>query len=87
MDLQKSLQRALHHLGSGAPAKCVCVCDEILAESPGLIQALYLRGCGAFQTGDIVRSVSDLEIVHGNHPEHLHAAYHLGRSLPGSGKA
>ena len=74
MDLQNSLQGALHQLESGAPADCVTLCDEILGESPGLIQALYLRGCAAFQTGDIARSVSDLEVVYGNHPEHLHAA-------------
>ena len=86
MDLPESLQRALRYLQSGPPEKCVCVCNEILAESPGLIQALYLRGCATFQTGDIAQSVSDLEIVHGNHPEYLHAAYHLGRSLRAAGK-
>jgi tetratricopeptide (TPR) repeat protein len=81
MDLPRFLQLALQELESGAPDKCLNICNEILAESPGLIQALYLRGCAAFQNGDIARSVSDLEIVHGNHPEHLHAAYYLGRSL------
>jgi len=64
----------------------VLLCNEILTKSPGLIQALYLRGCAAFQTGDIARSVSDLEIVHSNHPEHLHAAYYLGRSLRAVGR-
>ena len=78
MDLPQSLQQALHYLQAGPPEKCLCVCNEILAESPGLIQALYLRGCAAFQTGDVAQSISDLEIVHGNHPEHLHAAYYLG---------
>jgi len=86
MDLPESLQRALHYLQAGPPEKCVSVCNEILAESPGLIEALYLRGCAAFQTGDIAQSVSDLEIVHGNHPEHLHAAYYLGRSLRVAGR-
>ena len=86
MELQESLQRALHYLQAGRPEKCVSVCDEILAESPGLIQALYLRGCAAFHTGDIDRSVSDLDIVHGNQPEHLHAAYYLGRSLRTAGR-
>lgn len=86
MDQPKSLQRALHYLQSGTPTKCVCVCNEILAESPGLIQALYLRGCAAFETGDIAQSVNDLEAVHGNHPEHLHAAYNLGRSLRAAGR-
>ena len=71
---------------SGEPEKCVSLCDEILTIYPGLIQALYLRGCAAFRTGDITQSVNDLEIVHGNHPEHLHAAYHLGRSLLAAGK-
>ena len=74
MDLPKSLQRALHYLRSGAPAKCVHVCNVILTENPGLIQALYLRGCAALQTGDIAQAASDLEIVYGEHPEHLHAA-------------
>ncbi len=86
MDLPQSLQQALHYLQAGPPEKCLCVCNEILAESPGLIQALYLRGCAAFQTGDIAQSISDLEIVHGNHPEHLHAAYYLGRSLRAAGR-
>ena len=86
MDSQKSLQQAFDYLQSGAPAKCVSACDEILAGSPGLIQALYLRGCAAFETGDIARSISDLEIVYGNHPEHLHAAYYLGRSLRATGR-
>ncbi|MDH3350443.1 MAG: sulfotransferase [Gammaproteobacteria bacterium] len=86
MDLPQSLQQALHYLQAGPPEKCLSVCNEILAESPGLIQALYLRGCAAFQTGDIALSVSDLEIVHGNHPEHLHAAYYLGRSLRAAGR-
>ncbi len=86
MELPQLLQRALHHLQSGAPAECLSVCNEILAESPGLIQALYLRGCAAFQTGQIDESVSDLEIVHDNHPEHLHAAFHLGRSLRAAGR-
>ena len=86
MDLPESLQRALHYLRTGSPAECAGVCDEILAESPGLIQALYLRGCAAFETGDIARSVNDLEAVHGNHPEHLHAAYNLGRSLRAAGR-
>jgi tetratricopeptide (TPR) repeat protein len=86
MDLPTSLQQAFDCLRSGAPAKCVSACDEILAESPGLIQALYLRGCAAFETGDIARSVSDLEVVYGNHPEHLHAAYYLGRSLRATGR-
>ncbi len=86
MDISESLQQALHYLQTGAPAKCVCVCDEILTESPGLIQALYLRGCAAFQKGGIAQSVNDLEIVHGNHPEHLHAAFYLGRSLRAAGR-
>jgi len=86
MDLSQELQQALDYLESGPPEKCVSVCNEVLAESPGLIQALYLRGCAAFQTGDIAQSVSDLEIVHGNHPKHLHAAYYLGRSLRAVGR-
>jgi len=86
MDLQESLQLALHHLQTGTPAKCVSECDEILAGSPGLIHALYLRGCAAFETGDIARSITDLEVVYDNHPAHLQAAYHLGRSLRASGK-
>ena len=86
MELPESLQRAFDYLQSGSPAKCVSACDEILTGSPGLIQALYLRGCAAFQTGDIARSISDLEIVHGNHPEHLHAAFNLGRSLRAAGR-
>jgi len=86
MDLPNSLQRALHHLQSGAPSECVRACNEILTENPGLIQALYLRGCAAFETGDIAQSVSDLEVVHGNHPDHLHAAYNLGRSLRATGR-
>jgi len=86
MDLPKSLQRALHYLQAGPPQKCVSMCEEILAENPGLIQALYLRGCAAFQTGDITQSVSDLEIVYGNHPEHLQAAFYLGRSLQAAGR-
>jgi len=86
MDLSQALQQALHCLQSGPPEKCVRLCNEILAESPGLIQALYLRGCAAFHTGDIAQSVSDLEIVHGNLPEHLHAARYLGRSLRAAGR-
>ena len=86
IDLPQALQQALHHLQSGPPEKCVSVCNDILAESPGLIQAHYLRGCAAFQTGDIAQAVSDLEIVHGNHPEHLHAAYYCGRSLRAAGR-
>jgi len=86
MGLEESLQIALHHLQTGTPAKCVSACDEILADSPGLIQALYLRGCASFETGDIARSITDLEVVHDNHPEHLQAAYHLGRSLRTAGK-
>jgi tetratricopeptide (TPR) repeat protein len=79
--MSTDLQQALRYLESGAPEKCVRLCDEILAGTPGLIQALYLRGCAAYQAGDVERSVNDLEIVHGNYPEHLHAAYYLGRSL------
>ena len=86
MGLEESLQLALHHLQTGTPAKCVSACDEILADSPGLIQALYLRGCAAFETGDIDNSVSDLAIVHDNHPEHLQAAFQLGRSLRAAGR-
>ena len=84
--MPQALQQVLHYLQSGPPQKCVQLCNEILAENPGLIQALYLRGCAAFQTGDITQSVSDLEIVHSNHPEHLHAAYYLGRSLLAAGR-
>ena len=86
MDPSESLQKALHYLQTAAPAKCVSLCDEILAGNPGLIQALYLRGCASMETGDIARSISDLEIVHDNHPEHLHAAYYLGRSLRVAGR-
>ena len=86
MDLSQKLQQALHYLQSGPPDQCVQLCNEILADSPGLIQALYLRGCASYQTGDIARSVIDLEIVHDNHPEHLHAAHYLGRSLRAAGR-
>jgi len=86
MDLPKFLQLALHELESGAPEKCLGMCNEILAEEPGLIQALYLRGCAAFQTGDLAQAIGDLETVHGDHPEHLHAAFYLGRSLTAAGK-
>jgi len=85
MDLQRVLQQALDYLQSGLPEKCTQLCNEILAENPGLIQALYLRGCAAFKCGDMARSLNDLEIVHSNHPEHLHAAYYFGRSLRASG--
>ncbi len=81
MDLQQALQKALDYLESGSPEKCVRRCDNILIENPGLIQALYLRGCAAFETGDLSQSVSDLGIVHCNHPQHLQAAYYFGRSL------
>lgn len=86
MDLPTSLQQALQYLESGRPAECVRLCDEILAVNPGLIQALYLRGCAAYRVGDIAGSASDLEVVHDNHPEHLQAAYHLGRSLRAAGR-
>ena len=86
MDLPKFLQLALHELESGAPAKCLGICNEILAENPGLIQALYLRGCAAFRTGDLTQAISDLEVAYGNHPEHLHAAFYLGRSLRAVGR-
>lgn len=85
MDLVDSLQLAVRHLRSGEPAKCVALCDRILDANPGLIQALYLRGCAAYETGDLSRSVADLEVVYGNHPEHLHAAFYLGRSLRAAG--
>jgi len=86
MDMQQALQQALGYLQSGPPQKCMAVCNEILAGDPELIQALYLRGCAAFQTGDIAQSLNDLEIVHGRHPEHLHAAYYFGRSLRTAGR-
>lgn len=85
MDLVDSLQLAMRHLQSGEPAKCVALCDEILDANPGLMQALYLRGCAAYETGDLSRSVTDLDVVFGNHPEHLHAAFYLGRSLRAAG--
>ena len=87
MDLQNALRRALRHLTSGSPADCLRLCDEILADTPGLIEAMYLRGCAAYETGAIDRSISDLDVVHINHPEHLHAAYYLGRSLRAAGKS
>jgi len=80
-DLPRALQKAMRYLQSGPPEKCLLLCDEILAAQPGLIQALYLRGCAAFQTGDIGQAVSDLEIVYRSHPGHLHAAFHFGRCL------
>ena len=86
MDMQQALKQALHYLESGPPQKCIELCNEILAGNPGLIQALYLRGCAAFQRGDIAQSLSDLAIVHDNHPEHLHAAYYFGRTLCASGR-
>jgi len=86
VDLPQALQQALQYLQSGPPGKCVQLCNELLVQNPGLIQALYLRGCAAFQTGDIARSVSDLEIVHRNQAEHLHAAYYFGRSLRAAGR-
>lgn len=86
MSLANSLQRALQLLESGAPAECRRLCDEVLAQQPGLIHALYIRGCAALETGDIAQAVSDLEVVHGNHPEHLHAAYFFGRSLRAAGR-
>ena len=86
MDLQKSLQRAFDHLQAGVPAQCVKTCNDVLAESPGLIQALFLRGCAAYQTGDLARSVDDLQIVYNNYPQHRHAAYNLGRALRTAGR-
>jgi tetratricopeptide (TPR) repeat protein len=86
MDFSISLEHALHDLISGAPAMCVRKCNRILAENPGLIQALYLRGCASFELTDIAQSVADLQIVYDNHPEHLQAAYYLGRSLRAAGK-
>jgi len=86
MDLAELLQQASHDLQSGVPANCVRVCDAVLADNPGLIQALFLRGCATFETGDIARSVRDLEIVYDHHPEHLYSAYYLGRSLRAAGK-
>jgi len=86
MDSTQELQSALHFLESGPPEKCVSACNEILAENPGLIQALYLRGCATFQTGDLEQSVSDLGLVYDHHPEHLHAAYYFGRSLGAAGR-
>jgi len=86
MDPAQELQSALHFLESGPPEKCVSTCNEVLAENPGLIQALYLRGCATFQTGDLEQSVSDLGIVYDHHPEHLHAAYYFGRSLRAAGQ-
>jgi tetratricopeptide (TPR) repeat protein len=86
MDMQHALQQALRYLQSGPPEKCMEICNEILAERPGLIQALYLRGCAVFETGDLVQSLNDLEIVHAQQPEHLHAAYYFGRSLRAAGR-
>lgn len=86
MDLPRFLELALQELESGAPAKCLGICDEILAVEPGLVHAIYLRGCAAWELGDIERSIDDLGVVVTNHPEHLQAAYYLGRSLRRAGR-
>ena len=49
-EISQALQQALHCLESGQPDKCIQLCNQILAEDPGLIQALYLRGWSAFGT-------------------------------------
>ena len=85
-ELQAVLQHALQHLEAGAPDKASRICNEILADSPGLIQAMYLRGCAALAMGDIGSAITDLDVVYGNHPEHLHAAFNLGRSLVAAGR-
>jgi tetratricopeptide (TPR) repeat protein len=86
MNEPQALQHALNLVQAGRAEECLARCNEILARSPGLIQGLYLRGCAAFLTGDIDRSTADLQIVHDSHPEHLHAAYYLGRSLRAAGR-
>jgi tetratricopeptide (TPR) repeat protein len=86
MDISKALQTALQYLQSDSAEKCVELCSNVLAANPGLIEAIYLRGCAAFLTGDVSLSISDLEIVHRKHPEHLHAAYYFGRSLCAAGR-
>jgi tetratricopeptide (TPR) repeat protein len=86
MDPATALRDALQHLEAGRPARCVRLCNALLEAQPGAIQALYLRGCAAFETGDLGTSVSDLTVVHAGHPEHLHAAYYLGRSLRAAGR-
>lgn len=83
---QQALQQALNLMQAGRAEECLARCNELLARNPGLIQGLYLRGCAAFLTGEIDRSISDLQIVHDCHPEHLHAAYYLGRSLRAAGR-
>jgi tetratricopeptide (TPR) repeat protein len=80
-DLQQALQRALSCLQSGQAEQCLRLSDDILASHPGLIQALYLRGCAAARLEDFERAASDLAIVYQNHPEHLQAAYQLGHAL------
>lgn len=85
-DLSQQLQQALDYLQSGQHADCLQLCNRILKHSPGLIQALYLRGCAAFQMGDLSLAVNDLGIVHRNHPQHLNAAYYFGRALRVAGR-
>ncbi len=84
-DLRMALERALGLLESGPPQQCIELCNDILAAVPGQIQALYLRGCAAYQTRDIDQSAADLEVVWDGHPGHLHAAYYLGRTLRAAG--
>jgi len=86
LDLSQSLQRALQHLQAGRHRDCLKLCDQLLIRYPGTIQALYLRGCASFHTGDHGRSIDDLETVHRNQPQHLHAAYYYGRSLRVAGR-
>jgi len=80
-EIPPALQEAMRCLQSGTPERCVMLCDVILDRQPELTQARYLRGCAAFQTGDIAHALCDLEIVFRKHPEHLHAAFQFGRCL------
>lgn len=86
MNPEPALQQALHFLEAGQPGECMRLCNDVLGENPGLLPALYLRGCAQYELGDIVASISDLQVAHNSHPAHLHAAYYLGRSLRAAGR-
>jgi tetratricopeptide (TPR) repeat protein len=80
-ELTRQLNAAANRLQSGDPTACIEICDRLLKERPGLLQAHYLRGMAAVQTRQPPLAASDLREVHKRQPGNLHAALFLGRSL------
>lgn len=81
MELAACLERARSHLGEGRHAEAEELCQDVLANAPDNVEALFIMGAAAAEDGRLPMALARLRAAAESGTGHVGARFYLARLL------